>query len=151
MRVPICLAVLDSSALQRGWEVMETVCEQVQEDFINHSAVCDPENPNYPKPSLLHGLRHGCGAKGAPNRSQMGGLLLIADSSWPSQASCSLQHPRNPPLPPLFNFTSTTTIPGWTHFYRPQYVYIKELFYRGVDESVYVMFVWSEWKWCCLV
>lgn len=34
-----------------------------------------------PKPSRLHGLGHDRGAKGAPNRPQMGDLLLIADSS----------------------------------------------------------------------
>lgn len=50
MRTPIYLTVLDSSALQQGgkWKL----CEQVEEDFINHSTVCDPENPNYPKTLL---------------------------------------------------------------------------------------------------
>ncbi len=34
-----------------------------------------------PKPSRLRSPGHGRGAKGAPNLPQMGGLLLIADSS----------------------------------------------------------------------
>lgn len=49
-------AYLSYSARQLGSDGgggrLGKLCEQVGEDFINHSEVCDPENPNYPKTLL---------------------------------------------------------------------------------------------------
>lgn len=151
LRVPICLTVLDSSALGGGrlWKLCVNRYRRTlltTQQFVTRKTQITP-NPLFCTAwDMTVVLRE----------------LLISSRwevcSWsqtvadPARLHAPCNTPGTPPLlPPLFNFTSTTTIPGWTHFYRPQYVYINELFYRGVDESVYVMFVWSEWKWCCLV
>lgn len=67
----------------------------------------------------------------------MRGLLLIADSSWPSQASCSLQHA---PLlqTTLFNFTSATTSACCTHLC----MCTEEVCCSGTSVSCYVL--WME-------
>lgn len=80
MRRPIYLTVLDGSALQQGgkWKL----CEQVEErTLLPTQQFVTRKTQITPKPSCLPGLGRECGAKGAGNQAQMGGLLLIADSS----------------------------------------------------------------------